>query len=192
MTDDMLQYRTFWRRFGASLVDGIIFMPLMWPGMWILSHASPPVILAWICLGSAISFTYTIGMHAAFGQTIGKMVTRIQVRDVSGRPLRPSQAVRREAINLALFLVSLGFYVSRALSGDPIIAEKVEDLTLTMQIQSYLSYLVLAIELLTMMTNERRRAVHDFVAGSVVLKTSESPVARIGSILATRAPRTIS
>jgi hypothetical protein len=77
--------------------------------------------------------------------------------------------VLRDIIPLVLILVSLPVELSRVLSGaNPTLAEYT-DPGLWWQLWVPLGWFFA--EVVTMVTNAKRRALHDFIAGSVVIRT---------------------
>src|SRR5687768_17466512 len=164
------QYRTFWRRFWAGVVDSIIFAPLLLVDSWIWNQATPiSVRLPWFVLHSLAAPAYSIYMHGRFGQTVGKRVLRVKVIDLSGQPLTTRQAFLRELINLPLtawWLVSGVLVVSQ---GGNIHEPGQPDYGATLAIS--LSFGLFALELVSTFASPKRRALHDLVAGSVVVRT---------------------
>jgi uncharacterized RDD family membrane protein YckC len=163
------QYRTFWRRFWAGGIDFIVLAPLLLVDSWVWNHATPVAVrVLWFVLHQLAVPAYSIYMHARFGQTVGKRVMRVKVIDLSGRPLTTRQAVLRELINLPLSawgLVSGVLIVSQA--GD-IWNPGQADYGATLAVN--LSLGLFALELVSTFASRKRRALHDLVAGSVVVR----------------------
>ena len=110
-------------------------------------------------------------MHAKYGQTIGKMITRVKVLDVSEeRHLTIQQACMREFMLILYIPFSIYIYVQIAFYGQS------EEITLQESPWFfYFGVVLLAwafLEIVSMLFNKKRRAVHDFIAGSVVVKTN--------------------
>ena len=69
------RYRTFWPRFWAGWIDALAMIPLL--GIdWVIQHTiHAPVILAiWFVAYQVSGDLYSVGMHARYGQTLGKMM----------------------------------------------------------------------------------------------------------------------
>jgi len=162
------KYRTFWRRFWAGYVDALVFVPLGVLDYFIWQHStSIPLRALWFAIYSASFPAYSILTQGLFGQTLGKRVLGVRVVDVSGRALTMMQALRREAINLPFVFWS--FNAGLALVGrgeNPHQLEQAE-----VGAAAWLGFGLFALELLTTLTNSKRRALHDFIAGSVVVRT---------------------
>lgn len=177
MNDD--RYQTFWRRLGAALIDIIIFIPLSFLNEWFLSLQLPAPITATYLIASSLSFSlYSILMHGLFGQTVGKMLTRVKVVDLAETSLTMRQAILRDSPGLVL---QLAFMPLALIHLDWWIAFERGDLTEIPRwflVLGFGALLMFLLEVVTMLTNKKRRAVHDFIAGSVVVKLYNQPMER--------------
>jgi len=177
MTDD--QYQTFWRRLGAAFLDIIIFVPLSLVDDWVLSLQPPvPIVTTYMAVSESTFLVYSILMHGLFGQTVGKMLTRVKVVSLDETPLTMRQAVLRDSPGL---LFQLAYLPLAVMHLNWLIALKRGDETEIPQwfhVLGYGALLMLFIELATMLTNRKRRALHDFIAGSVVVKIYNQPMER--------------
>ena len=164
------KYHTFWNRFWAGMIDGLIFLPVGLALSWAEDHAQtlPMVIVVLaIVLQNLIWFLYSIGMNGRFGQTVGKMLTRVKVLDVSEQRLSMRQAVLRDGVPLVLILASLPYQIITVLNAQPIL---VSNNSTPMQIINSINAVWFLAEIVTMLTNSKRRALHDFIARSVVVR----------------------
>jgi uncharacterized RDD family membrane protein YckC len=127
----------------------------------------------WFIANSFLFYGYSIGMHAKFGQTLGKMVARVKVRDVSETRLSIQQALLRDAVPVVLSLVFVVLGLPRVLSGGTPM-EAVPKWDMATSLLGYTSLGWYVVELLTMLTNHRRRAPHDLIASSVVVRTGRA------------------
>jgi uncharacterized RDD family membrane protein YckC len=100
-------------------------------------------------------------MHALRGQTIGKMLCRVVVRDLTLQRISFFQAVRRDLVPGAATIAML---VAQYAASDP---QVVDQVAATLN-----SFFVVwtALELVTMFFSDRRRALHDLIAGTVVVR----------------------
>ena len=159
---EKFKYTTFWDRFGAGLVDGFILMPIGLLLAFVFDFTSP---VGWYIAGViqvAIFYSYSILMHYKYGQTIGKRATSIRVIDhmEERMELTLQQAVLRDAVPL-LFDVAILFVALISL----ITTNSFSDEYFNMPQSAWF-----LIEIFTMMTNHKRRAAHDFIAKTVVVK----------------------
>jgi uncharacterized RDD family membrane protein YckC len=107
-------------------------------------------------------------MHGTRGQTLGKMACNVIVLDVSEQRLNMRQAVLRDILGVILLPIGLAIDIPRIVKGiDVSIAG---DLTTIDWIINYAAFGWFLIEIVTMLTNSKRRALHDFIAGSVVIR----------------------
>jgi uncharacterized RDD family membrane protein YckC len=167
--DVLPQYRTFWPRFCAGIIDGLIFLPL---GM-LDKHLSEPslsaaILITWACFYFLFGAAYVILMHYLFGQTIGKMVMRVKVLDISETRLptlwqafiRDIGDVLSDGFALAYFVYLVGshrYAGSQNIGGTP------------GQILGYAGTAWFLLEVFTMLLSTKRRAFHDVIAGTVVV-----------------------
>lgn len=168
------KYSTFWPRFWAGWIDGLIFMPLGWIYPWAFSHLSIPFRVVAFLLYSSAFVIYDIWMLGRFGQTLGKMACKVVVLDVSEGPLSCRQAALRDIFGIVFLLVGLVIDIPRILDGiDVSLQQNFAPINFAIAFGT-LGWFV--IELITMFTNNKRRSLHDFIAGSVVIRrgTAES------------------
>jgi uncharacterized RDD family membrane protein YckC len=89
-----LTYAGFGVRLKAAAVDFGIFLPPSLLTLWALGTGWRAAIVVNI-LYTVAYFAYTIVGHARWGQTIGKHVAKIRVRDLAGQPITWGHAWRR-------------------------------------------------------------------------------------------------
>lgn len=173
------RYRTFWHRFWASGVDALLFSPLYVAEYWQCRQELPVgARVAWYTLLAIAGPAYVIYCHGRFGQTLGKRLLRIKVLDVGGGPLRFGQAVRRELLNLPGQVWGFAVTLLAVLQGvSPYAPEQLQHAP-----PIALEWSWFALELVTMLTNAKRRSLHDFLAGSVVVRIN-APEATRSSVL---------
>jgi len=172
------KYKTFWRRFGAGLIDGLIFLPLGFIDPWKYSQHIPIFLLVtWFLFHETVWYFYSVLMHGRYGQTLGKMACKIKVIDKSeSRPITYRQAIFRDSL-----LIIVGIILSMNMLPDVLQGKDPYKMTDPKQILFFafwmsISLLWFAAELITMLTNKKRRAIHDYIASSVVVKLSNDAV----------------
>ena len=163
-------YRTFWRRLGAAILDALVLTPFWLILEWLSPADGGVGFLGLWVLSNALGIAYSILLHARYGQTLGKRATGVLVLDVNGGNLTMRQAVLRDLPNIILSLVWIGLATPAILAGRDPFATDGGSMTLAQAIEAAITYGWFALELLTMLTNEKRRSVHDFIAGSVVVR----------------------
>ncbi len=175
------RYLTFPPRFWAGWVDALVLWPIGFLATLFLSLDWPRWVVAVVVLIQSLAWVvYTVGMHARWGQTVGKMVTKVKLLDArqEGR-ITLYQATIREVVPLLADLGALGWQLRLILNGS---ADKygvpVHD---DIRIEWFLSALPMiwfVAEIVTMFTNHQRRALHDLIAGTVVVRTNIHATAR--------------
>jgi uncharacterized RDD family membrane protein YckC len=163
----MEKYDTFSRRFFAGLIDGVIFVPI---GLldYLITNSEDTFILTMGAVFSYSSFYfYTIYFHWASGQTLGKKWMDVRVIDKSETKLLTlKQAFMRDSIYIVLEMIGLIVLISKIIQlGEYPFRESIINYYL-----NWLTTLWFVLEIASMLTNEKRRAIHDFLAGSVVIR----------------------
>jgi uncharacterized RDD family membrane protein YckC len=175
----LAKYRTFWPRFWAGWIDSAIFAPLTWivdPWIW-KNVSAPPALVLWFTFSSAAFIGYSITCHGLWGQTLGKRVMRVRVVDASEAKLSLRQAVLRDSLYGVLLIASLVVDLPTVATGkNPYDDAKIarEGLSLISLVVLYASFGWTVAEFLTMLFSAKRRAIHDYIANSVVVRTSVS------------------
>jgi uncharacterized RDD family membrane protein YckC len=164
-----LEYRTFWRRFWAGWIDGVVFLPIVLLNRWIWAHVSSVAVLGlWHVLHMNLWFAYTVIGHAVWGQTVGKRITGVKVMQMSRERLGLKRALLRDSPWLAIGVLGLVADFPKVMAGtNPAHVKDPGTLGLIFM-WGGMAWFVL--ELGTMLLNQKRRAVHDLIAGSVVVR----------------------
>ena len=161
------KYDTFWSRFFAGLLDGIILFPVSFVADNLKRSESSFVIVMGLFMSYSIFYFYSVGLHWYSGQTIGKKWMNIRVVDQSENKLMTlQQSFLRDSVyivleTLGLIVLSIQILRLGHYPYDP------------SPIMTYLAWLGTAwflLEIFSMLTNNKRRAFHDFIANSVVIK----------------------
>lgn len=153
------KYHTFSQRLGAAIIDGILFIPVIYFGSKLFEpHADKS--LSWLFLHNGIYLMYSIIGHHKFGQTIGKRLTDVKVVNIKDEAqlLTLEQAIYRDII--AIFFVFIEAY---AISSNNLNNEYRESLLAAS------SLIWLMAEFITMLFNKKRRSIHDLIANSVCI-----------------------
>ena len=166
---DNQKYQTGLKRLGAAIVDGIVFMPLLLVDQWLLGKTNNNyLIIAWTVFTTFLAVFYSIFAHYKYGQTIGKWVAGIKVLDISETKLLTfRQSILRDSIYLVIEIIGLLYFMFLVLQ-----IGKTE--YILNDYRSFADQPILwwtLIELISMLSNPKRRAVHDFIAKSVVITT---------------------
>ena len=175
-----MSYAGFWSRLPAALVDFVVVLPLAFP--WWLGSPWHVTILAMIA-NYLLWSAYVIYFHGRWGQTLGKMALGIRVVLLDGSPITWRAAFLRHVVDLVFGVAAIcGLVV--ALLSPPGGADAFGSLGLidrgklfieaTPAWQRWVQTLCevwIYSELIVLLFNKKKRALHDFIAGTVVIHT---------------------
>ncbi|MEI7821461.1 MAG: RDD family protein [Verrucomicrobiota bacterium] len=176
-----LRYAGFWPRLLSLLLDAVIYLPLGALVFWgYLNHRL--FALYYLIPGTLFGLFFNVYLVERFGGTPGKLIAGIRIRKVDG------QAVGyREAFFRYLPALILGLLISTAMvaSVSHITDARYQSLSFMGQAElkaklapSWYQPILLINqiwfwgEMLILLTNRKRRALHDFIAGTVVVRVS--------------------
>jgi uncharacterized RDD family membrane protein YckC len=172
------RYAGFWRRLGAVLIDTLVMLPVI---VMPFAARSWPTILAVLAvmLSAAATPAYNIYCHGRFGQTVGKRVFRIRVYLVTGNQITWHAAWMRSSPDIvmaALWAVGVAYVL---IGRDPASLVGLSFLewgrTIEAAEPAFKRWTDVGVAIWTwsepivMLLNRQRRAIHDFIAGTVVL-----------------------
>lgn len=161
---DEERYSTFWPRFWAPSIDSIILWPVSNLLPFLIFKVFPSAFNAASILVTLLYYAYSIYFHGTRGGTIGKLKCKIKVVSAKNeQKIGLKKALIRDAIPL---LLSLALYVY-ILFLEPGEFEDSQYLSIVPVIYG----LWFLAEIITMLTNKKRRALHDFLAGTVVVRS---------------------
>lgn len=158
------RYATGLDRFIALVIDGMILSILGWMLKFYNDTESPVIIGLIAVVKLASPYLYNILFHGYCGQTIGKMIMNVKIYDkTEKKQVTYRQALLRDIVPLTLLVITqiISFFTNPTEWGGLV----------------YLSFVMSAIlltwsllEIVTMLFDSRKRALHDHIAGTVVLK----------------------
>ncbi|RYY93044.1 MAG: hypothetical protein EOO11_20390 [Chitinophagaceae bacterium] len=162
---DHLRYKTLLPRFGALIVDGVLF--LLFSGLldllalWLPGSASNSLMNA----GAYIVFTlYHIIAHGRYGMTVGKWVAKVQVCSIDGPEtggIGYAKAARREFLPFMCWLLDLDLLQS--VSG-------------FFAVVGWIGWVLWLGDIVAAFFDTRNRALHDQFADTVVVNLRYPPV----------------
>lgn len=158
------KYDTFFRRFFAGMLDGFVLFPLVFLTQFMTGNKFSLIVGA--ILSHTAYYVYSIYFHWQSGQTLGKKWMGIRVVDKEEtRLLTLEQAFMRDSIYVLINTVGLlGVLLQIITSSFNFLG------SISSQVLDWLGFAWFWLEVITMMTNDKRRALHDQLAGSVVIK----------------------
>jgi len=175
-----LRYAGFWPRLGALLLDIVLLAPLGGLAWWGYTHvrllplyfAVPDVL---------VGLLYNVYLVQRFGGTPGKLIVGIRIRKVNGSPVGYREAFLRYLPEFVLGVLGSLAFVSAVLqmsdSEYPLSFTELTTRVMPLMPSWYkpvhwTENIWMWGELIVLLTNRKRRALHDFIAGTVVVHSS--------------------
>lgn len=160
----MKKYNTILKRILAVIIDVVILFPIDHLESLYMNKSVLLFAVGKLATTAIYIFYFTL-LHAKYGQTVGKIVAELKVMDISeSRLINYKKSILRILpfiiINLAVLL-----YVIIRFGADVSKAEEE-----FYELSSTISLIWISIELIYILSNKKRRAIHDIVADSVVIK----------------------
>jgi uncharacterized RDD family membrane protein YckC len=175
-----MQYAGFWVRSGACLVDILIFLPSILLYYYLLYFSWTTAVIVQIPY-LFLWPVYNIYLLGRRGQTIGKMATHIKVIRLDGSPIGYKEAFLRHVVDFAFEIIGKASFLV-ALFSVPSVTFEIsgwrEANTLLRNASPYWGFWAqhasavwVLSEMIVLLFNKKKRALHDFIAGTVVIKT---------------------
>ena len=163
------RYRTFWRRFWAGTVDWLLFLPVVAIDELVWRSATGLIAGVWLIVSQFAFVAYSIVLHGLFGRTLGKMLLRVKVIDVSEqRPIAFWQALLRDSPVVVFTAAFTLLLLPAVLRGDH--PYEAPDWGTAGCVIAAANGLWFFLEFSTMLFSQRRRAAHDLLAKTVVVR----------------------
>lgn len=166
------KYQTIGARFWALVIDGIITIPIAIGGVFLGSIVGFSPLTSFIgnVLIAVFSALYNILLHGFYGQTLGKKVMKVKVVDSSENDINLGQAALRYVPNLIPLFILVGFGHPQFLAGNVGKLELYLGSILVTASQIFMPLWTIA-DIIVCFSSSKHRALHDFIAGTVVIKT---------------------
>lgn len=180
-------YPTISRRFVAVLVDGAIFMPVSILLSYIDSLGRLNAIFTSTIMG-LIGFSYHMFFLTRFGATPGKMLLKIKVVTINGNEIGVKEAFLRIIIFIVTAIINLivTAYIHLFITGQQFQTmtnlEKYKwfmaNSPVLARVWLFLSNVCHLSDIIAIFCNKRKRALHDYIAGTVVIKSKYEEYAK--------------
>ena len=187
-------YKTFWKRVGAGIIDCIVLMPLLFFIDMFTCPNGEFMTLSSTIINDSIWLLYSICLHGKYGQTFGKMLFKIKVVTTEGLGINYSKAIRRDIFLISLAIANIFFYsyfvedIRQFEESSAFIESYVDNNANNYDNEefkkhyrivvdfyrspffwlNYFAAMCFLMEIITMLSNYKRRSVHDFIAGTEV------------------------
>lgn len=159
------------------LIPGIIFVGL--------ESLSRTMALITLIPGSFLGIAYEIYFHGRWGMTIGKRSLGIRVVALDGSPISWKQAFLRSSVILCFVALSTISNLTAILNISDHEYSSLSWLELNDRLYGlapYITQITIAVniwvwsEVIVMLFNQKKRSLHDFIAGTVVVDESYQPM----------------
>ena len=172
-------YAGFWKRLPAALIDTLVLIPLIFVFHYIQSIN---IIIAMI---AAVIFSFLFSLYGVYfnlkyGGTLGKLAVGIRVTKPNGQKISLREALLRSSVDIVfglLFTASEVYAISRVDPDAYLMAGYMERGKLLIPLYLEYSKFIYDLsnvwywsEMVVLLLNKRKRALHDFIAGTVVIK----------------------
>lgn len=169
---------TFSERFFAGCFDALLFLPFSFTIAYLGGESK--TLAFWLVIPSGFAFMlYTVYCHARYGQTLGKRAMGISVVLLSGEPMDWRAAWLRSSVDGVFCLVSVyGSFVAVSTMSDSdyygaTTMVRLERLSAHQPVWTAWAEPLAVIwfwsEVVVMLCNAQRRALHDYLAGTMVI-----------------------
>ncbi|MBY0236617.1 MAG: RDD family protein [Burkholderiaceae bacterium] len=179
-------YAGFWPRFAACLIDILVMSPLLALIVWGSEHYRL-FGLYYALPGTLFGLFYGVFLVRRFGGTPGKRLMKLRIVKVNGDAVTYREALLRY---LPEWLMGIGGTVAGAMAVLSLTDAQYFATTSMFErsklveaaMPDWNAPLTIAIniwiwgEFLIMLTNKKRQAIHDFIAGTVIIKEAQPSV----------------
>jgi uncharacterized RDD family membrane protein YckC len=168
----LTKYKTTPRRVMAAIIDGFIFWPIAY-FLNLIPNNEGYAAVAIELLSLIIYIFYVVALTTKYGGTIGKLLMNVRVFDISeSRYANTKQVLIRESVGIIFSMCTSAFMLHEMMNG-----AKHNEITLN-PFYLFLAYGFLSwsiLEIITTLTNSKRRAIHDFMANTVIIHNMKVP-----------------
>lgn len=171
-------YAGFWKRLCAGWADAFVIMPLAILFAWLEGFDRTLAII--IMIPASILFSiYNVYFNARFGGTLGKLAVGIRIVKPDGSRIDWPEAWKRSSVDLVFAFVVLVVQIWALTQVDPDRYASLKWIERTQLLGKHFPawYNSVSIfqqvwiwsEVVVILFNKRKRAIHDFIAGTVVI-----------------------
>lgn len=171
-------YAGFWKRFCAAISDMIVYISVAYAFYHIQSINIDIAIVASVILASFFPI-YSFYFNLKYGGTLGKLAVGIRVTKPNGKRIGAREALLRSIVDIAYGLFFAIFQIYAILQADSetyLTAGYIDRTRLLLPLYPDFSKYTQLLsdgwywsEMIVLLLNKRKRALHDFIAGTVVI-----------------------
>jgi len=172
-------YAGFWTRFGSLLMDFVIMIPVLVLTFYL--YAINIRFYYYLFLPNLVlGLWYWVYLVKRYGGTPGKLIVGIRIIKLDGQAVTWREAFLRYVVNLIIAIFGIvvifiavsnideTYYNSLTWLQKQAVIGTVNPLLF--KVFSWTNNIWLYGELIVLLTNKRKRAIHDFIAGTVIVK----------------------
>jgi len=177
-----MKYAGFWVRVSASFIDFIIIAPII---LLVFMSAGTSNILA-ILIPVPVTFFYSfyfVYFNKRYGATIGKKLMKIKIVKLDGKKIGWKEAILRNSVEIILDIIAtVGIIIGLSnFNSQEFYSLGYFDRLYSLielppnweqSINRFNDVWVIS-EFATLLTNPKRRALHDFLAGTIVIHVNK-------------------
>ena len=178
ISDGKRVYAGFWPRFCAGFVDAFVLLPLAYLLIWLESFDKNIAILL-VIPSTAMFAMYHVYFNVRFGGTLGKLAVGIRVAKPDGTKIGWPEAWKRSSVDIgfALLMLCVEVWALTQVNGEQYsttaFAKRMHLLQSYYPSWFYIVTIAQNVwiwsEVVVLLFNKRKRALHDFIAGTVVI-----------------------
>ena len=165
-----MKYATIWRRVWAAPLDFLILLPVLLVTIYAKRHVQNSFLLVCLIVFSySYANVYNIWMHSRTGQTLGKMVSGVRVLDEEELwtpSLREAFLMNIGNVIYSACTIAMALYalVTHTYTQQGFLHSSAHK-TLTQLFECWV-----AADYISIFFNQKHRALHDLIAGTVVVR----------------------
>ena len=172
-------YAGFWARFASFILDALIMLPLIFFILY-LNGLGKNIFFYTLIPNILFGLWYHIYLPKKYGGTPGKLIVGMKIIKLNGESIDWKEAILRHLVLLLLTLFSVAMMTSCLISADETIFKSLGWLKRSEYLMSlspvffliytWVSNIWIYSEFIVLLTNKRKRAIHDYIAGTVIVK----------------------
>ena len=165
------KYSTFWPRFFAAIIDAI-FLSILSGLLGSLTDVLPESVITVFKYVSIFEiYIYSVLLHGLYGQTIGKALLSLKVVNYPDEEdINFKQALLRDIVPVSLIATTLFIWFIVPIEENGNIQAVVYYLLVFTSVLHIIWYFL---KFITMLSNKKRRGLHDFIARTIVIRLPE-------------------
>jgi uncharacterized RDD family membrane protein YckC len=173
-------YAGFWIRLASLLLDTIFLLPIIFLTLY-LNGLGKNMYFYTLIPNFAFGLWYNIYIPKKYGGTAGKLVAGLKIIRLDGEAIGWKEAILRHSVMLVLTIISSIWMINCLLQADDAIFTSLGWMEQTkylmtlspgfFKMYNWASNIWIYSEFIVLLTNKRKRAIHDYIANTVIVKS---------------------